>query len=141
MRILIVSDHATRRLEVSCRRLRSHGHRLRLLLPDVRGGFRLPFCGLKLVRVSAVKLGREMDSFLPDAIHIIGEGPMAWAARRWCARNSLPFSSERLLPLPQFLLDHFHRHDRYPFSGDVLALEASLIRVRKPARRNARARP
>ena len=34
-----------------------------------------------------------MESFQPDAIHVATEGPLGWAARAYCRRNGLSFTT------------------------------------------------
>ena len=42
-------------------------------------------------------VGGKMDSLIreaaPEAIYIASEGPLGWAARRWCVRRGVPFTT------------------------------------------------
>jgi glycosyltransferase involved in cell wall biosynthesis len=50
--------------------------------PEIRLSL-LPYSGIS----------REMERFKPDAIHIATEGPLGMAARRYCLKRKLPFTS------------------------------------------------
>src|SRR3546814_4212801 len=34
-----------------------------------------------------------VQDFAPDVVHIATEGPLGWAARRYCRRRALPFTT------------------------------------------------
>lgn len=101
MRIVIISDAWTpqvngvvRTLQHTIRELKAMGHQLRILVPQGRRGFALPFYPeIRLAMTSASALGREIEAFLPDAVHIATEGPMGLAARRWCLRHGVRFTT------------------------------------------------
>ncbi|ARE38921.1 Glycosyltransferase [Rhodovulum sp. P5] len=38
-------------------------------------------------------MAEKIERFAPDAVHIPVEGPLGWAARRWCLRNGVAFST------------------------------------------------
>lgn len=44
-----------------------------------------PFCG--------AGVRRRLREFAPDAIHVATEGPIGLAARRWCRRRRIPFTT------------------------------------------------
>jgi len=48
-------------------------------------------------------LAREIDDFRPQAIHIATEGPLGWAARRYCLRRGLRFTTSYHTQFPQYL--------------------------------------
>ena len=67
------------------REVQTQGHQVTVLHP---GLFRTRPCpgypGIDLaVRPYAV-LAQQLDALEPDAIHIATEGPLGWAARRYC---------------------------------------------------------
>lgn len=118
MRIVIISDAWTpqvngvvRTLQQTERELKAMGHQVRLLVPQGRRGFALPFYPeIRFALVRAAAIGREIEAFLPDAVHIATEGPMGLAARRWCLRHDVAFTTafhtrhaefvHAMLPLP-----------------------------------------
>jgi len=54
------------------------------------------------VRPSA-KLGRRLDVLKPDHIHIATEGPLGIAARRYCMRNELAFTTSYHTQFPEYI--------------------------------------
>lgn len=53
------------------------------------------------------RLARLLDEFQPDAIHIATEGPLGWAARRYCLKNDLPFTTSYHTQFPDYLKRYF----------------------------------
>ncbi|WP_182085326.1 glycosyltransferase family 1 protein [Aureimonas sp. ME7] len=102
MRILIASDAAApqvngvvRVLETTAGWLRRFGHEVEILGPG-DCPITLPAPGYPEVRL-ALAPGRtvaaRIEAFAPDAIHIPVEGPIGLAARRYCRRHALPFTT------------------------------------------------
>lgn len=101
MRILIATDAwspqvngVVRTLNALTSELRRRGHEIIAITPDGRPDLKLPFyTEIGLTRVGAGTIGAEIDAARPDAIHIVTEGPIGWAARRACLRRGLPFTT------------------------------------------------
>jgi len=101
MRILIATDAwspqvngVVRTLTALIGELRQRGHHVTALTPEGRRSLPLPFyTEIGLTRVTAQEIGREIDEARPDAIHIVTEGPIGWAARKACLRRGLPFTT------------------------------------------------
>jgi glycosyltransferase involved in cell wall biosynthesis len=70
------------------------GHHVRFVTPQ---GFRSIACPTyPEIRLSLLPFGgvsREIETFSPDAIHIATEGPLGSAARRYCLKRGLSFTS------------------------------------------------
>lgn len=70
------------------------GHDVRFVTPQ---GFRSIACPTyPEIRLSLLPYGgvsREIETFSPDAIHIATEGPLGSAARRYCLKRGLSFTS------------------------------------------------
>lgn len=49
------------------------------------------------------KLGRLLDAFGPDAIHVATEGPLGFAARGHCRRRGLAFTTAYCTRFPEYL--------------------------------------
>jgi glycosyltransferase involved in cell wall biosynthesis len=49
------------------------------------------------------ELAAQLDANVPDAIHIATEGPLGWAARRYCLRNGLAFTTAYHTRFPEIL--------------------------------------
>jgi len=64
-------------------------------------------------------LARRLDVFVPDALHIATEGTLGMAARRWCLRRRMPFTTSYHTQFPEYL------RARYPIP---LALTYAQLR-------------
>jgi glycosyltransferase involved in cell wall biosynthesis len=49
------------------------------------------------------KLGRQLDALVPDHIHIATEGPLGFAARGYCLRNGLAFTTSYHTQFPEYI--------------------------------------
>lgn len=49
------------------------------------------------------RLSRRIKTFEPDAVHISTEGPLGWAARRYCLRHNLPFTTSFHTRFPDYV--------------------------------------
>jgi glycosyltransferase involved in cell wall biosynthesis len=86
------------------RELQALGHTVEVIHP---GLFRTRPCpgyaGIDLaVRPKAV-LTQKLDAFEPDAIHLATEGPLGWAARSYCLKRGLRFTSAFHTKFPEIL--------------------------------------
>lgn len=92
--------------------------------------------GIDLAVSPASRLAQQLEAFGPDAIHIATEGPLGWAARRWCLRNKRSFTTAFHTKFPEIanaavkvpvswgyaLMRHFHR----PSSGIMVPTRSVL---------------
>ncbi len=131
MRIAIVTDAwepqvngVVRTLASVSGRLRDAGHEVALVTPQQ---FRTVACPgypeIRLALAGPRGVGRHLASLRPDAIHIATEGPLGWAARRWCLRQGRAFTTAYHTQFPEYLarrtglpaalfwpvIRHFHR--------------------------------
>jgi glycosyltransferase involved in cell wall biosynthesis len=80
------------------------GHEVQVISPDqfwtvpfpLYPQFRIP---LGVTR----KVFRLIEASRPDAIHLAAEGPLGMAARRWCLRHGMPFTTSFTTKLPEYL--------------------------------------
>ena len=83
------------------------------------------------------RMAKLLERFSPDAIHIATEGPLGQAARSWCRRHGLPFTTAYHTKFPEYV----HARTRLPLawlyggmkwfhgpSAGVLAPSASVYR-------------
>jgi glycosyltransferase involved in cell wall biosynthesis len=111
MKILIVTDAwrpqtngvvSTLSHTVDC--LRSVGHEVCLITPV---GFRTLPCPsypeIRLAIFPGAKVARAITAFAPDAVHIATEGSLGMAARRYCLRRGLYFTTSYHTQFPQYL--------------------------------------
>ncbi|MDE2606029.1 MAG: glycosyltransferase family 1 protein [Burkholderiales bacterium] len=86
------------------RELRAAGHQVQVIEP---GQFRTRPCpgypGIDLAVAPARELGEKLDAFQPDAIHLATEGPLGWAARRYCLRRGLAFTTAFHTKFPEIV--------------------------------------
>ena len=86
------------------RELEALGHRIEVIQP---GLFRTRPCpgyaGLNL-SVSPKRVFTErLDAFAPESIHIATEGPLGWAARSYCCKRDLAFTTAFHTKFPEIL--------------------------------------
>ncbi len=59
----------------------------------------------------ALKPGRKLAAMIeaaqPCAIHVATEGPLGWAARRWCRRRGIPFTTAYHTKFPEYIKARF----------------------------------
>lgn len=111
MNILLVSDAwkpqvngVVRTLETTREELQRAGHTVHVLSPA--GGRTLPCPGYPEIRLAlrpAAITRRLFDACDFDAIHIATEGPLGLAARRWCLRRGLAFTTSYHTRFPEYL--------------------------------------
>jgi glycosyltransferase involved in cell wall biosynthesis len=49
------------------------------------------------------KVAARLKEFCPDAVHIATEGPLGWAARAWCLKHGLPFTTAYHTKFPEYI--------------------------------------
>ncbi|WBO22038.1 glycosyltransferase family 4 protein [Sphingomonas abietis] len=111
MKIALVSDAwapqingVVRTLMTTTERLRARGHDVDTITPDQ---FKtVPCPSYPEIRL-ALGCGRAMAGRLAasgaDAIHIATEGPLGWAARRWCIDRRIPFTTSFHTRFPDYV--------------------------------------
>jgi hypothetical protein len=101
MKILLASDAwlpqvngVVRTMMTVMRELEALGHTVVTLTPDQC--FTVPCPFYKEIRLAINPGGavaRVIEETKPDAIHIVTEGPIGIAARRWCLKHDLRFTT------------------------------------------------
>jgi len=106
------------------------------------------YAGIDLAVRPTKALVRRLDAIAPDAIHLATEGPLGWAARRYCLQRGLAFTTAFHTRFPEILkaalkvplwmgyalFRHFHKH-----SSGVLVPTPSVLRMLESRRfRNLR---
>ncbi|QAY76537.1 glycosyltransferase family 1 protein [Sphingosinicella sp. BN140058] len=111
MRILIVTDAwapqvngVVRTLQATRDALQQMGHVVGLIAPDLFRSLPCPtYPEIRLALAGAAAIGRRIEAFAPEAIHIATEGPLGLAARRWCLRRGHPFTTAYHTQFPDYL--------------------------------------
>ena len=83
--------------------LRADGHELRFFTPLDQPTVPCPGYAEIRLAVAPWRIGAGLDAFAPEAIHIATEGPLGHAARRYCLRRGLPFTTAYHTQFPQYL--------------------------------------
>jgi glycosyltransferase involved in cell wall biosynthesis len=111
MRILIVTDAwapqvngVVRTLQSVRTELEAAGHRVDLIAPDQFASVPCPtYPEIRLALARGRSVGERIAAAAPDAIHIATEGPLGLAARRWCLRRAIPFTTAYHTQFPDYL--------------------------------------
>lgn len=134
MKIAIATDAwhpqingVVRTYENIVRQLQQAGHQVSLITP--LDFFTVPcptYSSIHLAVMPAGGVRDHLQSFGADAIHIATEGPIGHAARAWCLKNDLPFTTSFHTRFPEYIrmrvpfptawsykyLRHFHNRGR-----------------------------
>ncbi len=110
MKIVIVSDAwhpqingVVRVLEITRRELSALGHEVCLITPDQFKQVPLPtYPDIKLALFPYRRLSKRLTELNPDAVHVMTEGPLGWAARKYCRLNNRRFTSSWLSKFPEY---------------------------------------
>lgn len=84
------------------------GHDTLAVTPE---GFRTIPCPtypeIRLSLLPGRRVARLLGEFAPDTVHVATEGPLGQAARRWCLRAGMPFTTSYHTRFPQYLRARF----------------------------------
>ncbi|MBL8837711.1 MAG: glycosyltransferase family 1 protein [Alphaproteobacteria bacterium] len=127
MRIALITDAwapqingVARTLKETVAQLRAGGHAVRVIAPHHFRTLALPGePDIRLALGAGRPLGRLIDSFAPDVLHVATEGPLGWTARRHARRRGLPLTSAVHTRFPDYLRAR---------AGVPAALTASVLR-------------
>ncbi|MDO9277984.1 MAG: glycosyltransferase family 1 protein [Polaromonas sp.] len=61
------------------------------------------YAGIDLAIKPRPFLNQQLDAFSPDAIHVATEGPLGWAARAYCNKHKLQFTTAFHTKFPEIL--------------------------------------
>jgi hypothetical protein len=147
LRIMIVTDAwfpqvngVVRTLKATADELGKRGHEMIMVTPEGRWTFPLPsYPEIRLSLISAARIAQDIEDGVPEAIHIATEGPLGWAARRYCVSKAIPFTTGFHTQFAEYVgvrvrvpgaralawsvLRHFHRPSRA-----VMAPTPSIVR-------------
>lgn len=143
-RILIITDAwqpqvngVVRTLASIAAELTALGHRTEIIGPDRFRSFPCPtYPEIRLAMASPRGIGRMIADFVPDAVHLATEGPLCFAARAWCLRQGIAFTTAFHTNFPDYVAsrtglaaDWFWPYFRW-FHGPARAVLASTPSVR-----------
>jgi glycosyltransferase involved in cell wall biosynthesis len=109
MNILIVTDAwapqvngVVRTLASVRAELEAMGHRVDMISPDQFPSMPCPtYPEIRLALTAGV--GKRIEALAPDAIHVATEGPLGLAARKYCTRRGLPFTTAYHTQFPDYV--------------------------------------
>ncbi|MDR3515891.1 MAG: glycosyltransferase family 1 protein [Azospirillaceae bacterium] len=113
MKILIVTDAwypqvngVVRTLNTTRDELLKMGHIVEIVGPDRFMTVPMPtYREIRLALRPGARLARLIAAFAPDCIHIATEGPLGFAARRFCLRRRVPFTTAYHTRFPEYIRD------------------------------------
>lgn len=107
------TNGVVRTLSTTCELLRQWGHEVTVISPQQFRSFPAPtYPEIRLALTWPGATGRELRKIAPDAVHIATEGPLGFAARRYCINRKVPFTTAYHTQFP----DYFARRTRLPAS-------------------------
>jgi glycosyltransferase involved in cell wall biosynthesis len=111
MRIAMVTDAwvpqvngVVRTLQMVRAELEAAGHEVLVIAPD--GFLSMPcptYPEIRLALARSAVVGRRLDAFGAEAIHLATEGPLCLAARRYCLKRGLPFTTAYHTQFPDYV--------------------------------------
>lgn len=116
MKVLIISDAwhpqvngVVRTYEFLCKELKAMGHQIEVIGPaNFSASLPMPFYPeIKLVIRPYRRLKSLINDFKPDKIHIATEGPLGWAARKYCMDNNISYTSAYHTQFPDYVAKRF----------------------------------
>ena len=90
------------------REMRELGHETHVLNPSMFktiGAPRYPEIRLSILPGKAIR--RKLDEISPDAFHIATEGPLGMAARKYCVKNNIQYTTSYHTQFPHYLRQYF----------------------------------
>ncbi|MGB3473069.1 MAG: glycosyltransferase family 1 protein [Erythrobacter sp.] len=107
------TNGVVRTLSTTCDVLRAQGHEVTVISPQDYRSFPAPtYPEIRLALTWPGAVGRQLARIRPDAVHIATEGPLGFAARRYCVRRKVPFTTAYHTQFP----DYFARRTGLPAS-------------------------
>lgn len=80
------------------------GHQVEVIHPGLFKTRPCPgYAGIDLAIRPAKGLARQLDQLQPQAIHVATEGPLGWAARSYCRKHKLAFTTAFHTKFPEIL--------------------------------------
>lgn len=84
--------------------LQAQGHQVLIVSPDLFYSMPCPtYPEIRLAFASTGAVGRLIEDFAPQAVHLATEGPVCLAARRWCLSRDFPFTTAYHTQFPDYV--------------------------------------
>ncbi len=105
------TNGVVRTLSTTCDVLRRWGHDVSVISPQKYHSVPAPtYPEIRLAMTLPGAVGRELARSKPEAVHIATEGPLGFAARRYCLGRGVPFTTAYHTQFPEY----FSRRTRMP---------------------------
>ena len=99
--------------------LAGRGHETLFITPEAFRTVPCPsYAEIRLAMTRPATIGRRIEAFAPNAIHIATEGPLGWMARSWCLGRGYPFTTAFHTRFPHYL----HSRWRIPLGATYAIL-------------------
>ncbi|MEO9601202.1 glycosyltransferase family 1 protein [Parasphingorhabdus sp.] len=111
MKIALVTDAwhpqvngVVRTLDTVIGLLRGWGHEILVISPDQYRSIPAPsYPEIRMAFTRARTIGRQIEEFGAEAVHLATEGPLCVQARRWCRKTGHPFTTAYHTQFPEYL--------------------------------------
>lgn len=111
MRIVVVTDAwhpqvngVVRTYETVAGILGGRGHDLHFITPEMFTSLPCPtYPEIRLALAGTARVGRIIETLQPACIHIATEGPLGLAARSFCLKRNLPFTTSFHTKFPEYI--------------------------------------
>lgn len=110
-RVVVVTDAwmpqmngVVRTLTTTCQVLEGWGHDVTVISPDQFRSVPCPtYPEIRLAFTAPGAVGRRLARLAPDAVHIATEGPLGFAARRFCVKRGIAFTTAYHTQFPEYV--------------------------------------
>ncbi|MDJ0978439.1 MAG: glycosyltransferase family 1 protein [Erythrobacter sp.] len=97
------TNGVVRTLSTTCEILRRWGHDVTVISPEDYPSFPAPtYPEIRLAVTWPGAVGRQLARIKPEAVHIATEGPLGFAARRYCMNRKVPFTTAYHTQFPDY---------------------------------------
>ena len=98
------TNGVVRTLSTTCEVLRGWGHQVTVISPEGYPSIPAPtYPEIRLALTAPGAVGRQLARIAPEAVHIATEGPLGFAARRYCLGRKVPFTTAYHTQFPDYL--------------------------------------
>jgi len=98
------TNGVVRTLSTTAEVLRGWGHQVTVISPEGYPSLPAPtYPEIRLALTLPGAVGRRLAKIAPDAVHIATEGPLGLAARAYCLRRKVPFTTAYHTQFPDYL--------------------------------------
>ena len=112
------TNGVVRTLSTTAEILRARGHEVTIISPQDYRSIPCPtYAEIRLALAPPGAVARRLAELGADAVHIATEGPLGHAARRWCLKHGVPFTTAYHTQFPDYLARRTHLPARvfWPF--------------------------